>query len=91
MSRVLNGLKQRDAFLQLVFNFVSEYGNRDVQENQEARKFNRTHQIVVYTQGVHLFGDNINVVSSDKQANKKKNQQVRHSQWLKIHPSFTFH
>jgi hypothetical protein len=53
----------------------------------ESIKFNRTHQILVYAEVVPLFGDNVNIVSTGKPANKKENQQERHSQWLKIHPS----
>jgi hypothetical protein len=63
--------KKRDALLQLVFNFISAYGKRKIQENQETITFNRTHQILVYAEVVPLFRDNINIVSSGKTANKK--------------------
>jgi hypothetical protein len=40
---VQKGLKQGDALTPQLFNFISEYANRKVKENQLGLKFNGTH------------------------------------------------
>jgi len=42
-----NGLKQGDGLSPLLFNFVLEYAIRRVRVNQDALKFNGTHQLFV--------------------------------------------
>jgi hypothetical protein len=44
--------------LLLVFNFALEYAIRKVQEDQTGQKFNRKHQVLVYTDV--LVGEGIN-------------------------------
>jgi hypothetical protein len=51
---IQNGLKQGDALLPLLFNFV--------QENQVGLKLNGTHRLLVYADDVNLLGDNIGTI-----------------------------
>jgi hypothetical protein len=55
---IQNGLKQGDALLPLLFNFVLEYVIKKVQGNQVGLKLNGTHQLLVYADDVNLLGDN---------------------------------
>jgi hypothetical protein len=55
-----NGIIQGDALLPLLFNFVLKNTIRKVQGNLEGLKLNGTHQILVYSDDVYLFGGNIN-------------------------------
>jgi len=43
MFPIMNGLKQGDALLPLLFNFPLEYAIRRVQVNQDVLKLNGTH------------------------------------------------
>jgi hypothetical protein len=56
---IQNGLKQGDALSPLLFNYVSEYAIKKVQENLVGLKLNGTHQVLVYADDVNLLGDNI--------------------------------
>jgi len=53
MFPILNGLKERDALLSLLFNFALEYAIRKVKANHML-KFNATQQVISYADDVHL-------------------------------------
>jgi hypothetical protein len=59
------GLKQEDALSPLLFNFALEYAIRKVQENQVGLKLNGTHQLLAYTDNVHLLGDNTDTIKKN--------------------------
>jgi hypothetical protein len=58
-----NGLKERDALSQLLFNFALEYAIRKVQENQVGLKLNRTHQLLTFADDMNLLGDDIDSIN----------------------------
>jgi hypothetical protein len=51
---ILNDQKQGDASSPLLFNFAFEYAIRKDQVNQAGLKLNKTHQLLVYDNDVHL-------------------------------------
>jgi hypothetical protein len=62
---IQNGLKEGDALLPLLLNFAFEYAIRKVQENKVGLKLNGTHQLLVYTDGMNLLGDNIDTTKKN--------------------------
>jgi len=63
---VQNGLKQGDALLPLLFNFVFKYIIRKVQENQEGLEWKGTCQLLVGSSDVSLFDENINTMKEHR-------------------------
>jgi len=59
MFPTMNGLKQRDALLPLLFSFPLEYAIRRVQVHQESWKLNCTHQLLVYADDVNILGGSV--------------------------------
>jgi hypothetical protein len=60
---IQNDLKQGDGLSPLVFNAVSEYSIRKVQENQVGLKLNGTHQLLAYADDVNLLLDTIEEIT----------------------------
>jgi hypothetical protein len=50
----------------LLLNFVIEYANRKIQENQVGLKLNGTHQLLAYADDVNLLGDNIDYYNKNR-------------------------
>jgi len=59
--RIKSGMKQY-ALSSLFFNFALEYAIRRVQVNQDDLKLNGTHHLLVYTDGINVWGRNIHTV-----------------------------
>jgi hypothetical protein len=62
---ILNGLKQGDALLPLLFNFALEYAITKVEEKQVGMKLNGTHQILVCAVYINLLTHNINTTQKN--------------------------
>jgi hypothetical protein len=62
---IQNGLKQGDSLSPFLSNHTLEYYIRKVQENQILLKLNGTHQLLAYTVGVNLLGDNIYTIKKN--------------------------
>ena len=59
---IRSGLKQGDALLPLLFNFVLEYAITRVQVNQDGLKLNGTHQLLTYADDVNILGGSVDTV-----------------------------
>jgi len=61
-------LKQGDALLLLLSNFPLVCAIRRVQTNQDGLKLNGTHQLVVYTDDVHILGGSVHTIKKNTEA-----------------------
>jgi hypothetical protein len=66
MFHIPNGLKQ-DYLSPMVYNFVSEYAIRKVQENHMGLKLIGAHQFLVYADDVNLLGDNTDTIKRNSE------------------------
>jgi hypothetical protein len=53
--------------LPLLFNLISVYTIRRVQESQVGLKFNGTHQLLIYADDINLLRDNVNIINKNKE------------------------
>jgi hypothetical protein len=67
-SPIQNGLKQRVALSQLLFNFALGT-TRKVQENQVGLKLNATHQLLACADDVHLLSNSMDL-STNREATR---------------------
>jgi hypothetical protein len=66
MFPIKNGLKQGDALSPLLFSFALENVIRKIQVNQDGLKLNGTHQLLVYGDGVNIFGGSVYIINKKK-------------------------
>jgi hypothetical protein len=59
-----NGLKRGDILSPLLFNFALEYAKG----KQKGLKLNGTHQVLAYTDGVNIAGENIDTIKKNTEA-----------------------
>ena len=55
-------MKQKDALLPLLFNFVLEYAIRRIRVKQDGLKLNGTYQLLVYADDINLLGGSVHTV-----------------------------
>jgi hypothetical protein len=65
---IQNGLEHGDTLSPLLFNFVSEYAIRSIQEDQEGLKFNGTRQFFTYADNVNIVEENIDSIKKNTEA-----------------------
>jgi hypothetical protein len=63
MFPIMNGLKQGDVLLPLLFNFALKHATRRVQVNQEGLKLN---QIPVYADDVNVSGGSVHTIKKSQ-------------------------
>ena len=72
-----NGLNKGIALSPLLFNFALGSATRRVQVNQDGLKLNYTHQLVVYIDGVKIFGGTVHTVKEKAEALVVASKEIR--------------
>jgi len=65
MFPIMNGVKQGDASLALLFNFSLEYAIGRIQVNQDGLKLNGTQQLLVYADDINILGRSIYTIQKN--------------------------
>jgi hypothetical protein len=65
---IMNGLKQGDTLLSLLFNCALDYAIRSVQVSQVGLKLNGTHQLLVEANDVHKLGGRVHSIMKSAEA-----------------------
>jgi uncharacterized protein (DUF1778 family) len=65
-----------DTLSQFLLNFALEYAGRNVLESQEVLKLNRTHQLLLCSDDVHLLDEYINAVKKIIEAVLQASREV---------------
>jgi hypothetical protein len=73
---IQNGLKHGDALSPFLFNFDLECDIRTTQENQDGVKLNEAQQIQICAADVNQFGDNINTLKKNREAQIDGSKEV---------------
>jgi hypothetical protein len=73
---IQNGLKQRDSSSHL-FDFVSEYAIKNVQESHVRMKLSGTHKLLVHADNINLCGDDRNTKKKNREAQIYDSKKVR--------------
>ena len=63
-----NGLKKRDAWSPLPFNFAVDYVIRRVQANQVDLKLNGTNQLLAYPDNVYTLSGSVHAIKENTEA-----------------------
>jgi len=68
MFPIRNGLKQGDALSPLSFNFALEYVIKKVQVNHVGLKLNRTHQLLVFGDGINMLRGSVHSIKENAES-----------------------
>ena len=68
MFPIRNGFKQGDALSPFLFNSALVYAIRRVQVIQDGLKLNGAHQLLVYADGVNIWGGSVHTVKKNTEA-----------------------
>ena len=70
------GRKQGDALPPLLLKFALEYAIRRVQENRIGLELNGKYQLLVYTDGVHMLGENLQTIRENTEIFIKASKDI---------------
>jgi hypothetical protein len=62
---IRNDLKPGDALSPFLFNFALDYAIKEIQGNHERLEVHGKRQLLVYSDGINIFGENINAMEKN--------------------------